>query len=67
MVGGKSPAGRPGVPDDIAYAAVYLGSDESLHVSGHNLVIDAAHTATRMAFDELNAMKTARSKVIEGD
>ena len=61
------PQGRPGVPDDIAYAAVYLGSDESLHVSGHNLVVDAAHTATRMAFDELNAMKTARSKVIEGD
>ncbi len=60
------PQGRPGVPDDIAYAAVYLGSDESLHVSGHNLVVDAAHTATRMAFDELSEMKAARSKVIEG-
>lgn len=60
------PAGRPGVPDDIAYAAVYLGSNESQHVSGHNLVLDAAHTATRMAFEELNAMKEARSKIIEG-
>ncbi len=60
------PQNRPGVPDDIAYAAVYLGSDESLHVSGHNLVVDAGHTATRMAFTELNEMKAARSKVIEG-
>jgi NAD(P)-dependent dehydrogenase (short-subunit alcohol dehydrogenase family) len=60
------PQGRPGMPDDIAYAAVYLGSDESQYVSGHNLVVDAAHTATRMAFEELNAMKAARSKVIEG-
>jgi NAD(P)-dependent dehydrogenase (short-subunit alcohol dehydrogenase family) len=60
------PQSRPGVPDDIAYAAVYLGSDESQHVSGHNLVLDAAHTATRMAFEELNAMKDARAKIIEG-
>ena len=60
------PPKRPGVPDDIAYAAVFLGSDESLHVNGHNLVVDAGHTATRMAFTELQEMKAARAKVIEG-
>lgn len=32
--------GRLGVPDDIAYGAVYLGSDESSFVTGTNLVID---------------------------
>ena len=60
------PQGRAGVSDDIAYAAVFLGSDESLHISGHNLVVDAGHTATRMAFAELNEMKADRSRVIEG-
>ena len=60
------PANRPGVPDDIAYAAVFLGSDESLHVNGHNLVVDVGHTVTRMTFAELQEMKAARAKVIEG-
>ena len=60
------PANRPGVPDDIAYAAVFLGSDESLHVNGHNLVVDVGHTVTRMTFTELQEMKAARAKVIEG-
>ena len=60
------PANRPGVPDDIAYAAVFLGSDESMHVNGHNLVVDVGHTVTRMTFTELQEMKAARAKVIEG-
>ncbi len=60
------PANRPGVPDDIAYAAVFLGSDESLHVNGHNLVVDVGHTVTRMAFNELQEMKAARARVIDG-
>jgi NAD(P)-dependent dehydrogenase (short-subunit alcohol dehydrogenase family) len=32
--------GRLGEPEDIAYAAVYLGSDESSFVTGINLVVD---------------------------
>lgn len=32
--------GRLGEPDDIAYPAVYLGSDESSFVTGTNLVVD---------------------------
>jgi NAD(P)-dependent dehydrogenase (short-subunit alcohol dehydrogenase family) len=35
-----SPLGRLGVPDDIAYMAVYLGSDESSWVTGSTLVVD---------------------------
>ena len=32
--------GRVGVPEDIAQAAVYLGSDDSSFVTGHNLLVD---------------------------
>ena len=34
--------------DGIAYAALYLASDESRHTTGHNLMIDAGVTV-RMA------------------
>jgi NAD(P)-dependent dehydrogenase (short-subunit alcohol dehydrogenase family) len=32
--------GRLGEPEDIAYAAVYLGSDESSFITGINLIVD---------------------------
>jgi NAD(P)-dependent dehydrogenase (short-subunit alcohol dehydrogenase family) len=34
----------PGLPDDIAYAALYLASDEARNVTGHTLVVDAGQT-----------------------
>ena len=42
------PLNRAGTPEDIAYAALYLASDESRHTTGHNLMVDAGITA-RMA------------------
>ena len=39
------PMGRFGTPEDIAYGALYLASDESSFVTGAELVIDGGHTA----------------------
>ncbi|MDA1256652.1 MAG: glucose 1-dehydrogenase [Chloroflexi bacterium] len=42
---GKTPLGRLGVPEDIAYGILYLASDESRFVTGSELVIDGGMTA----------------------
>ncbi|MBN1862559.1 MAG: glucose 1-dehydrogenase [Dehalococcoidales bacterium] len=34
------PQGRLGKPEEVAYAALFLASDESSHVTGHALVVD---------------------------
>jgi NAD(P)-dependent dehydrogenase (short-subunit alcohol dehydrogenase family) len=39
------PLGRPGEPQDIANAALYLASDEASYVTGHILVVDGGWTA----------------------
>ena len=39
------PLGHVGDPDDIAWGAVYLASDEAKFVTGSELVIDGGYTA----------------------
>ena len=47
-----SPGMRPpGLPDDVAHAALWLASDESRFVNGHALVVDDALTAGRSRAD----------------
>ncbi|MCL5407388.1 MAG: SDR family oxidoreductase [Patescibacteria group bacterium] len=41
----QTPIGRLGEPEDIAYAALYLASDESDFVTGHTLVVDGGWIA----------------------
>ncbi len=43
--GALHPVGHMGEPDDIAWAVVYLASDESKFVTGTELVIDGGYTA----------------------
>jgi NAD(P)-dependent dehydrogenase (short-subunit alcohol dehydrogenase family) len=41
----KTPIGRLGDPREVAYAALFLASDESSYITGTELVVDGGHTA----------------------
>ena len=41
----RTPLGRIGTPDDIAYGVLFLASDESSFMTGSELVIDGGSTA----------------------
>ena len=41
----RIPLGRIGSPEDVAYAVLYMASDESSYVTGSELVIDGGFLA----------------------
>ena len=42
------PLGRPGTPEEIAHAALFLAAPESSYVNGHILTVDGGWTAGYM-------------------
>jgi 3-oxoacyl-[acyl-carrier protein] reductase len=46
--GRASPTGRPGTPDEIAHAVLFLAADEASYVNGAMIVVDGANSLTEM-------------------
>ena len=54
------PAGRVGTPEEVAFTAVFLASDEASYVTGANLLVDGGMTS------QLISMEPYESENLEG-
>ena len=60
------PIPRAGLPEDIAHAAVFLASDESSFINGHDLVVDGAMTGGRNWSQQQQGYVTLRKAFDQG-
>ncbi|HYC55080.1 MAG TPA: glucose 1-dehydrogenase [Candidatus Binatia bacterium] len=59
-IGSMQPIQRPGAPDDIAHAALWLAGEESTFVNGHALVVDGGLTGGTMWSMQMPFMRQRR-------
>jgi NAD(P)-dependent dehydrogenase (short-subunit alcohol dehydrogenase family) len=60
------PIPRVGLPEDIAHAAVFLASDESSFINGHDLVVDGAITGGKNWSQQQQGYVALRKALEEG-
>jgi 3-oxoacyl-[acyl-carrier protein] reductase len=48
IAGSRTPAGRPGTPEEVAACALFLASQEASYVTGAMLVVDGGNTLQEM-------------------
>ena len=58
------PLGRAGLAEDVAYAVLYLASDESNFVTGHDLLIDSGLSVGK-TFDEQTAERQSMRELLQ--
>ncbi|MBN1686353.1 MAG: SDR family oxidoreductase [Spirochaetales bacterium] len=61
----STPVGRAGWPEDIAHAALFLGSDESTYVTGQNLAVEGGRHTLGRSFAEYRERFAERSRVLQ--
>jgi len=44
LAGFRTPVGRPGTPDEVGHAAVFLAGEEASYITGQLLVVDGGNT-----------------------
>ena len=49
------PAGRVGTPEDVAYTALFLASDESAYINGANMLVDGGMTSQLVSAPEFES------------
>ena len=63
---GMQPLPGPGLPEDIAQAAVWLASDDSRFINGHDLVVDGGIIGGRLWTPQQEALGQMRAALRQG-